>query len=177
MCLLYGCYHRSRCAAPQQPKSGCATLKNRSTFHYFRFHWNYSFFAMPAFECSPLFCRHALVLRSAMQASGFSLVRTGPPKMFTWQRKPMRKTPIGRPFKGNKIHLRENVGPTTERLRIVGTPTAPHPWHARADRQTFTRSIGDPLLNPDCVQAYSQGMLCPPTKAPDKCRGQAGSRL
>ncbi len=40
-----------------------------------------------------------------------------------------------------------------------------------------TRSIGAPLSNPDCVQPHSRGMLCPPTKAPDKSGGQAGAAL
>ena len=40
---------------------------------------------MPAFECSRYFGRHALVLRSVLRASGFSLVRRGLRRCFTWR--------------------------------------------------------------------------------------------
>jgi hypothetical protein len=33
-----------------------------------------------------------------------------------------------------------------------------------------------PLFNPGCVQLHSRGMLWPPTKAPDKCRGSGGEQ-
>jgi hypothetical protein len=50
-----------------------------------------------------------------------------------------------------------------------------HGTHVPVDEMS-TRSIGDPLFNPDRVQPHSRGMLCPPTKAPDKCRGPGGEQ-